>query len=219
MGGGKSGTAVESVCVSACGNFGLVGDGEGTVKMWNMQSGLERKVFEVPEVVAGSSKGRAGGKKVVGIVTDPLNKLVVVGSMDGNLTVRPFPLSAFLSILVSFGAEADRFLSHSFPPVLRLPHRPSPERPRHQLHHHLPHPPSRQRPARRRLRRPLRSPHRHRDPSRRPRDDWLPRPNPRRCLLSRLPLAHYRLPRLHHPHVRHSLWLPCRRFQDLEHPD
>ena len=95
--------------MSACGNFGLVGGSEGKVTMWNLQSGLERKSFVVPTPESGSS--RIGGRGVTGIVTDPLNRSVVVGTMDGVLTViiiLPFLFSS-ISFFCSF-SFADHLL-------------------------------------------------------------------------------------------------------------
>ncbi|KAL7415398.1 WD-repeat protein [Mrakia frigida] len=97
LGAGNGGGRVEAVCVSACGNFGLVGGSEGKVTMWNMQSGLERKSFVVPTAEAGSS--RIGGRGVTGIVTDPLNRIVVVGTMDGTLTFFDFHTTVALQSL------------------------------------------------------------------------------------------------------------------------
>lgn len=93
---------VESVCVSACGNFGLVGSSLGVVKMWNMQSGLERKTFVVPPPAAStSSSASAGvGRAVSGISTDPLNRLVVVGTADGSVTFFDFHTTAVLHSVV-----------------------------------------------------------------------------------------------------------------------
>ena len=69
--GGKADVA-SAVCVTACGNFGLVGGAKGKVSMWNLQSGLERKNFALPSEA-----------KVVGLATDSLNRVLVAAGADG----------------------------------------------------------------------------------------------------------------------------------------
>jgi U3 small nucleolar RNA-associated protein 21 len=69
--GGKADVA-SAVCVTACGNFGLVGGAMGKVSMWNLQSGLERKSFALPSEA-----------KVVGLATDSLNRVLVAAGADG----------------------------------------------------------------------------------------------------------------------------------------
>ncbi|CDZ97730.1 WD repeat protein [Phaffia rhodozyma] len=88
---------VESVCVSGCGNFCLVGSSD-IIKMWNLQSGQERKSFTVPRT--GASRGEEESQRhVKGIVTDSLNKSVVVGSGDGVLTFFDFHTTQALAQL------------------------------------------------------------------------------------------------------------------------
>jgi U3 small nucleolar RNA-associated protein 21 len=81
------------VCVSACGNYGLVGtQGSGKVGLWNMQSGMKRRVFILP---GSSGKGKQNGMvlNVVGIATDALNQLVIVATRSGHIHVRPIFLA------------------------------------------------------------------------------------------------------------------------------
>ena len=84
---------VKVVCVSACGNFGLAGSSTGAIGMWNMQSGMHRKTFELralpPDAVG---RSRSSGKMtrercVTGLATDALNRSVIVGTLDGTLNV------------------------------------------------------------------------------------------------------------------------------------
>lgn len=70
--------------VTACGNFGLVGSDKGDVVMFNLQSGMKRKVFKVPNAGENDSKGRC----VTGITTDSLNRVVVVSTLKGEVHVR-----------------------------------------------------------------------------------------------------------------------------------
>ena len=66
-----------ATCVSACGNFGLVGSSKGQVVLFNMQSGIKRKVFRLPARAA-----------VTGLATDVLNRTVIVSTDLGDLHVR-----------------------------------------------------------------------------------------------------------------------------------
>ncbi|PLW09611.1 hypothetical protein PCASD_24597 [Puccinia coronata f. sp. avenae] len=78
------------VCVSACGNYGLVGtQGSGKVGLWNMQSGMKRRVFILP---GSSGKGKQNGMvlNVVGIATDALNQLVIVATRSGHIHFYEF---------------------------------------------------------------------------------------------------------------------------------
>nr|CDI54987.1 related to S. pombe beta-transducin [Melanopsichium pennsylvanicum 4] len=94
-------------CVSACGNFGLIGNSEGLVEMYNMQSYAHRRTFDTrpldpmgpskaKEFPAASKKAQAllnariKGSAVTGIATDALNRFVVVSTMDGKLSWYDF---------------------------------------------------------------------------------------------------------------------------------
>jgi U3 small nucleolar RNA-associated protein 21 len=95
----------QSVCVTACGNFGLVGSSTGEIRMWNMQSGKERKSFALtgppsgdskPKIIAASKpKSKAKVEKaksvqaITGLVTDALNTTVVACTLEGKLYVGP----------------------------------------------------------------------------------------------------------------------------------
>ena len=78
---------MQTTAVSACGNFGLVGSSAGQVVMYNMQSGMKRKVFKVPSGGASDVKGR----HITGIATDSLNQIVVVSTLKGGLHVGRLP--------------------------------------------------------------------------------------------------------------------------------
>lgn len=81
--------SVHTTAVTACGNFGLVGSTTGEVVLYNMQSGMKRKVFKVPSVGAADTKGR----QITGIATDALNRVVVISTLKGGVHVRPRPPS------------------------------------------------------------------------------------------------------------------------------
>lgn len=101
------GAAVQAVCVTACGNFGLAGSSAGEIRMWNMQSGKERKRFALSGEILGDSKPgiiakarpktkRAAEKEkvksvkaVTGLATDTLNTTVVASTLEGKLYVSP----------------------------------------------------------------------------------------------------------------------------------
>lgn len=70
--------------VTACGNFGLVGSQAGDVQLFNMQSGMKRKTFKVPNAGINDLRGRY----VTGIAVDALNRNVVVSTLKGAIHVR-----------------------------------------------------------------------------------------------------------------------------------
>ncbi|KAG7447991.1 Utp21-domain-containing protein [Guyanagaster necrorhizus] len=95
-GKGKAIGSVKAVCVTACGNFGLAGSSIGDVHLWNLQSGIRRKTFDVgpcPADVA-SRLGTAGKKgnerTITGIATDALNRTVIVSTLDGTINFFDF---------------------------------------------------------------------------------------------------------------------------------
>ena len=100
-------------CVSACGNFGLVGNSEGLVEMYNMQSYAHRRTFDTrpldptgpakaKEFPAGSKKAQAllnarvKGSAVTGVATDALNRCVIISTMDGKLSWYDFTSTELL---------------------------------------------------------------------------------------------------------------------------
>ncbi|KIK59596.1 hypothetical protein GYMLUDRAFT_85896 [Collybiopsis luxurians FD-317 M1] len=88
--------SAKSVCVTACGNFGLVSSSTGIIHMWNMQSGIRRRTFDIgacpPEV---SGRFRAAEKdtkerSVTGLTTDPLNTILIASTLDGTINFFDF---------------------------------------------------------------------------------------------------------------------------------
>ncbi|KAJ4487730.1 Utp21 specific WD40 associated putative domain-containing protein [Lentinula aciculospora] len=88
--------SAKSVCVTACGNFGLAGSSTGAIHMWNMQSGIRRRTFSVglcPPEVAGRFQTTAKGTKdrsITGLVTDSLNTVVIASTLDGTVNFFDF---------------------------------------------------------------------------------------------------------------------------------
>ena len=81
---------MQAVCVSACGNFGFVGTSIGEVLMYNMQSGMWRRKYELgatPSEVTSRKQITDKGRVVNGIATDSLNKLAIASTSDGVIYV------------------------------------------------------------------------------------------------------------------------------------
>ncbi|KAG6885879.1 hypothetical protein C0993_008398 [Termitomyces sp. T159_Od127] len=82
--------SVKAVCVTACGNFGLASSSTGGIHMWNMQSGIRRKSFDVgscpPEAKHRLTKARC----ITGLVTDALNRTVIASTLDGTINFFDF---------------------------------------------------------------------------------------------------------------------------------
>ncbi|KXN80981.1 hypothetical protein AN958_06493 [Leucoagaricus sp. SymC.cos] len=97
--------SIKDVCVTACGNFGLAGSSTGQIHMWNMQSGIKRKSYDVgPCPPEATSRLRDGARKrertITGIATDPLNRVVVASTLDGTLNFFDFQTSKLEHTLV-----------------------------------------------------------------------------------------------------------------------
>lgn len=95
----------QSVAVSQCGTFAVVGSAGGSVDLFNLQSGLHRQSF--PSRLDKSRGARARNsaastispgdarhtKAVTGLMIDNLNRTVVSCSLDGKVKVSfPFEL-------------------------------------------------------------------------------------------------------------------------------
>ncbi|KAI5919853.1 Utp21 specific WD40 associated putative domain-containing protein [Camillea tinctor] len=110
------GAHVSTVTMSTCGTFALVGSAEGSIDMFNLQSGLHRQRFPskltpaqarqvklqqlkqadtVLQLQARSSTGFLPGvgkhtKAITGIVVDSMNKYVISCSLDGKIKFWDF---------------------------------------------------------------------------------------------------------------------------------
>ena len=76
--------AANAACVTACGNFGLVGyENARVIVMWNLQSGIRRRTFRLP----GGKNADRRLRKIVGLATDALNTLLVAATIAGDVHV------------------------------------------------------------------------------------------------------------------------------------
>ena len=71
------------MCVTGCGNFGLVGYGCGRIDKFNMQSGAHRGTFWAQPPI-----GHAGG--IHGVEVTALNEMVISASFDGSVKLWDF---------------------------------------------------------------------------------------------------------------------------------
>ena len=69
----KTSSPITAVGVSGCGNFGFVGCFDGSISMYNLQSGAHRKTFS------------GHTKSVTGICTDDVSQTVISSSLDGTV--------------------------------------------------------------------------------------------------------------------------------------
>lgn len=94
---------LQSVAISPCGTFAVIGSAGGAIDMFNLQSGLHRQRFPPPPVntgkgakgkpktsLAASDKVQASKhtKAVTGLAVDNLNRTVISCSLDGKVKVR-----------------------------------------------------------------------------------------------------------------------------------
>ncbi|CAH2355252.1 U3 small nucleolar RNA-associated protein 21 [[Candida] railenensis] len=81
------GGVVKSVCISHCGNFGVVGSSEGGIGSYNLQSGLIRKKYVLHK------------KAVTGLAIDGMNRKMVSTGLDGVVGFYDFTQSKYLGKL------------------------------------------------------------------------------------------------------------------------
>ena len=77
--------------MSTCGNFGIVSSSTGTIYMYNMQSGINRKTFELGSFVDDGQDNVTSKRKarcVTGLASDALNRTVIASTLDGTINVR-----------------------------------------------------------------------------------------------------------------------------------
>lgn len=94
-------SAIRSVAISACGNFGLLGSTKGGVDSYNMQSGLHRRCYEgdAPHT-----------KAVTGLTSDSLNNILISASLDGTVKFWNFHKGDLLSTSeIGVGITAIRY--------------------------------------------------------------------------------------------------------------
>jgi U3 small nucleolar RNA-associated protein 21 len=81
------GGVVKAVAVSPCGNFALVGSSSGGIGVYNMQSGLLRKKYQLHK------------KAVTGVALDGMNRKMVSCGLDGIVGFYDFSQSKYLGQL------------------------------------------------------------------------------------------------------------------------
>lgn len=78
---------VKSVAISQCGNFGLVGSSNGSISIYNMQSGILRKQYKLHK------------RAVTGIALDGMNRKMISCGLDGLVGFYDFNKSTLLGKL------------------------------------------------------------------------------------------------------------------------
>ncbi|EIN07245.1 Utp21-domain-containing protein [Punctularia strigosozonata HHB-11173 SS5] len=96
--------SVKAVCVSGCGNFSIIGSSTGAISMWNMQSGLKRKTFDVGPYPVGNSqtaakKDKGNQRCITGLASDALNRVVVASTLDGTVNFFDFHTTKLETVL------------------------------------------------------------------------------------------------------------------------
>lgn len=81
------GGIAKAVCVSHCGNFGLVGSARGGIGVYNLQSGLLRRRYMLHK------------KTVTGVAIDGMNRKMVSAGLDGIVGFYNFADLAYLGKL------------------------------------------------------------------------------------------------------------------------
>lgn len=79
--------SVKSVAISQCGNFGFVGSSNGSITIYNMQSGILRKKYKLHK------------RAVTGIALDGMNRKMVSCGLDGVVGFYDFNQSTLLGKL------------------------------------------------------------------------------------------------------------------------
>ncbi|KAI9057911.1 Utp21-domain-containing protein [Trametes sanguinea] len=100
--------SVKAVCVTACGNFGIAASSTGVINMYNMQSGILRRTFDVgpcPSNVPSRFRPAANGKKkeercITGLASDALDRVLVASTLDGTINFFDFHTAALEHTLV-----------------------------------------------------------------------------------------------------------------------
>ncbi|KIP12285.1 hypothetical protein PHLGIDRAFT_124190 [Phlebiopsis gigantea 11061_1 CR5-6] len=89
--------SVKAVCVTACGNFSIASSSTGAIHMYNMQSGIKRKTFDLGPVPEGIKRrvGTAASTKrkercVNGLASDSLNRVIIASTLDGTVNFFDF---------------------------------------------------------------------------------------------------------------------------------
>ena len=116
----SDGADVTTVAISSCGTFALIGSAGGSISMFNLQSGIQRRKFPAPitpaqarkmklsmvtsddnqEAVNGKRRFQPGFGKhtqaVTGLMVDGLNRTVISCSLDGKVKFWDFASGCLL---------------------------------------------------------------------------------------------------------------------------
>ncbi|OJT09103.1 U3 small nucleolar RNA-associated protein 21 -like protein [Trametes pubescens] len=100
--------SVKAVCVTACGNFGIAASSTGVVTMYNIQSGILRRTFDIgpcPSNVPSRFRPTANGKRkeercITGLASDALDRVLVASTLDGTINFFDFHTAALEHTLV-----------------------------------------------------------------------------------------------------------------------
>ncbi|PWN40613.1 WD40 repeat-like protein [Ceraceosorus guamensis] len=100
----QSTTDTTCCAVSVCGNFGFVGDSNGFVRAFNMQSGVLRRSYEDASRARNHTRVRPTSNAterspVTGIISDAVNSIVAVAKLNGTLSIYDFHTTERLSHL------------------------------------------------------------------------------------------------------------------------
>ncbi|KAH9945893.1 Utp21-domain-containing protein [Epithele typhae] len=104
--------SVKAVCVTACGNFGITASSTGPINMYNMQSGILRRTYEVGSCPANvTSRFRSSGKKkgercITGLASDALDRVLVASTLDGTINFFNFHTASLEYTLILPSAVA-----------------------------------------------------------------------------------------------------------------
>lgn len=80
---------VSCICMTHCGNFVIIGYSSGNVERFNIQSGIHRCSYGIPETHRGPVRG---------VAVDALNQMVVSGGRDGYVKFWYFKLSGTICL-------------------------------------------------------------------------------------------------------------------------
>jgi len=81
---------VTSVAVSQCGNFGILGFGNGFISKFSLQTGKEKAVFSLGTKIDSGYKGGLHTDEVTGLGLDMLNRHLVSSSLDKTIKLWDF---------------------------------------------------------------------------------------------------------------------------------
>lgn len=92
-------TFLQSVAITQCGTFALIGSSMGSIDVFNLQSGQHRQCFPARGLKSrrtgelglanGSQEKNIGHTKAVtGLVVDSLNRTAISCGLDGKVKVR-----------------------------------------------------------------------------------------------------------------------------------